>query len=373
MKGLLRLSSIHMVFPLVIDFLYNVYPIQMDRYKKSAIDQTTRQAGTTASFILLYQDMLNEGLSPVVLKGIVCRNLYQEPEERRSIDEDLLIEPSQIHQYHRFLLDHGFQLADNDISPEKSNEISYKNSNNHIYLEIHKYPFSQEEYIFKEINTFFNKIEKAITISIYDTDIRTLEYTDHLLYMICHAYKHLIYCGIGIRQICDMVLFSEAYGKQINWDKIRKCLEQLNLTVFAEALLKIAVDYLGMDKEKAGCSHLYSLCTVDAEPLLDDIMSGGVYGTQDENRIHSANMTLSAVSAKKQGKKNHGFWNSVFPSFSYMSHNYPYLKKNRFLLPFAWLQRIYTYLRNSNEKIRPEKSIEIGKNRIELLRKYKLL
>ena len=200
-----------------------------------------------------------------------------------------------------------------------------------------------------------------------------MDYTKHLLYMICHAYKHLVYCGIGIRQICDMVLFTEAYGKQIDWDKIVKSLSQLHLTVFAEALLKIATDYLGMDLEKAECSHLYSLFIVDEKPLLDDIMSGGVYGTQDENRLHSANMTLSAVSAKRLGKINRGYLNTLFPSYSYMARNYQYIKKNRFLLPVAWMQRIYTYLMNSNKKTRPWKSIRIGKHRIEILKKYKLL
>ena len=373
LKGLLRLSSIHMVFPLVINHLYTIIPNELERYKKSAVNQTIWQAASSASFILLYRNMLVEGLSPVVLKGIICRNLYPEPEERRSIDEDLLIKADEIQKYHQFLVKNGFQLVDPEAILEKDNEISYLNEINHLYLEVHKYPFSQDDSIFKDLNTLFKEEEEIISIPIYNTDIYTMDYTKHLLYMICHAYKHLVYCGIGIRQICDMVLFTEAYGKQIDWDKIVKSLSQLHLTVFAEALLKIATDYLGMDLEKAECSHLYSLFIVDEKPLLDDIMSGGVYGTQDENRLHSANMTLSAVSAKKQGKKNDGFWNSVFPSFAYMSHNYSYLKKNKYLLPIAWVQRIFTYLKSPNSNVQPKKSIVIGKQRIEILKKYKLL
>ncbi len=373
LKGLLCYSSIHMVYPLVVGFLYHAYPDIFEKYKKRAVDQTIQQAARTASFLLLYKKMQGEGLFPIVLKGIVCRNLYPEPETRRSVDEDLLIRPDEIRQFHEFLINQGFHLTDSNVSLDTASELSYQNPENHLYLEVHKYLFSLEDRAYGELNDMFQNTEETIVIPIYETDIHTFGYTDHLLYMICHAYKHLIYSGIGIRQICDMVLFTEAYGKHINWDKVTASIDQLHLTRFAEALLKIGVDHLGMDIDKANCSHLYSLCKIDTQPLLEDILSGGIYGAQDENRLHSANLTLSAVSAKKQGKKNDGLKYSLLPPYSYMSNHYVYLKKYRFLLPIAWIQRIYTYLTNSDKDVRPKKTVEIGKQRIELLKKYKLL
>ena len=373
LKEILRLSSIHMVLPLVVNDLYDIDPKRMEIYKNIVVKQTTEQAAETASFILLYQKMTEEGLSPVVLKGIICRNLYPEPELRSSVDEDFLINPDELHKYHEFLLGHGFQLVDPEISLNQADEVSYKNPNNHLYLEVHKYPFACNDNLFGGLNKLFEDPRETVIMRIYDTDICSLDYTDQLLYMICHAYKHLIYSGIGIRQLCDMTLFAETYGKQIDWDRITATLEQQHFTLFGEALLKICVDHLGMDTEKAGCSRLYTLCKVDEEPLLVDILSGGIYGAQDENRLHSANMTLSAISAEKQGKRSEGLAASLFPSYSYMCGNYPYLKQYKFLLPVAWLQRIVTYLKNRNKNVNPGKSIQIGKQRIELLKKYKLL
>ncbi len=373
LKGILRLSSIHMVYPLVVDALYHIYPERMEAYKKRAIDQTVKQAGRTASFLLLYQKMQKADLSPIVMKGIVCRNLYEEPEARYSVDEDLLIDPKEIHQYHEFLLKHGFHLVEEDISIETADEISYRNADNHLYLEVHKHLFDPEDEIFGGLSQSFENNEESAMIPIYGTDIKTLGFNDHLLYMICHAYKHLIYSGFGIRQVCDMLLFAETYGKHMDWDRITTVLEQHRLTFFAEALLKICVEYLGMDVEKAGCSHLYSLCEVDELTLLKDILTGGIYGAQDENRLHSANMTLSAVSARKQGKSSKGLGASLFPSRAYMSGKYLYLRKAPFLLPVAWLQRIIGYLKSDNVNLKPQKTMQIGKQRIELLRKYKLL
>ena len=373
LKGLLRYSSIHMVYPIVIDALYRVCPKEIEKFKKKAIDQTIQQASRTASFLLLYHKMQDEDLFPIVLKGIICRSLYREPETRRSVDEDLLIKPNEVYRYHDFLIKHGFRLAEPNVSLDTASELSYHNADNQLYLEVHKFLFSQRDGAYGELNNLFNNPDNTVFIPVYDTDIHTFGYTDHLLYMICHAYKHLIYSGIGIRQICDMVLFAETYGKLIDWNRITSSLKEFHLDTFSEALLKIAVDYLGMDVNKAECSHLYSLCKTDERPLLNDILSGGIYGAQDENRLHSANLTLSAVSAKKQGKKNSGLKHSLFPSFAYMSSNYSYLKKSRFLLPIAWIQRIYSYLKSSKKNIKPKKSIEIGKQRIELLKKYKLL
>ena len=205
------------------------------------------------------------------------------------------------------------------------------------------------------------------------TDIRTFGHTDHLLYQVAHAYKHLIYSGIGIRQICDIALFSENYGPYIDWKKVYDSCKEKHLDLFLEAILKICVNYLGMDEKKAGFLPVISLSELEEEPLLSDILSGGIYGAQDENRLHSANMTLSAVSSGKQGKQSRGLKNSLFPSFSYMSKKYPYLKKHKVLLPLAWAQRIVTYLSKQKKGNDPEKTIGIGKQRIELLKKYGLL
>lgn len=33
--------------------------------------------------------------------------------------------------------------------------------------------------------------------------------TDHLLCLLCHAYKHFLYAGFGIRHVCDIGIFAE--------------------------------------------------------------------------------------------------------------------------------------------------------------------
>jgi len=53
----------------------------------------SNQAQKTEDFLELYRAFLNDRLSPIVLKGIICRQLYGEKcNLRPSGDEDILIE-----------------------------------------------------------------------------------------------------------------------------------------------------------------------------------------------------------------------------------------------------------------------------------------
>ena len=47
------------------------------------------QIRKTEEFLELYRHLSEQGLEPIVVKGIVCRNLYPNPDSRISGDEDL--------------------------------------------------------------------------------------------------------------------------------------------------------------------------------------------------------------------------------------------------------------------------------------------
>ena len=133
---------------------------------------------------------------------------------------------------------------------------------------------------------------------------------------------------------------------------------------------------------RIGSAHLdipapkaFTDCTTDELPLLEDILTGGLYGVSDDNRLHSSNITLGAVEADRKGKRSSGFWRSVFPTREYLASRYPYAKRHPALLPAAWCQRLYGYLTDKKlgGKNKPTESIRIAARRIELLRKYDII
>ncbi len=106
--------------------------------------------------------------------------------------------------------------------------------------------------------------------------------------------------------------------------------------------------------------------------MLSDILSGGLYGVEDVNRAHSSAITLDAVAARKQGRKSSGLWRSVFPGKGYLQSRYSYAKRHPVLIPVAWANRLTDYL-GSRDRVRPGESLRIGAERVELLKKYKII
>ena len=143
------------------------------------------------------------------------------------------------------------------------------------------------------------KIQKEIQgIPVY-----TLCHTDHLLYLILHAFKHFLHSGFGIRQVCDIVIYAGVYGKEIDWEEVLEKCRSIHAAVFAAALFDIGEKYMEFDPGKAGYPDSWSQLKTDGTELLEDILEGGVFGDSSMSRKHSSNITLQAVSESKRGQK----------------------------------------------------------------------
>ena len=218
-------------------------PAALKKWSVRAKSETLGQAKTSAEFLKLYMFLAERSLSPVTVKGIILRDLYPNPEQRISADEDLLISEGDFPKYHDALLDYGMSVVDPDTDTIKEHEISY--CNGLLYLELHKKAFPDDSKAYGDLNRFFNDVEKkAVTAMVYGVPIKTMGYSDHLFYLICHAYKHFINCGIGIRYVSDIVLFSMAYLDKIEWALIKDLCEQIKASRFTSALYRIGEKYL---------------------------------------------------------------------------------------------------------------------------------
>ena len=193
---------------------------------------------------------------------------------------------------------------------------------------------------------------------------------EHLLYLILHAYKHFVYSGIGLRQFCDIGLWAQAYHDQIDWQRLHDQCASVHAATFAAAAFRIARTYLGIDFDLPAPWNN----DVDAEPLLHDALCGGVYGSNSYTRLHSSTVTLNAVKASRTGEKS-SVLRTVFPKRAYLERRYPYLKKRPYLLPVAWVQRIAHYAgeKQSGADNSASGSIKLGKERIELMKRYGII
>lgn len=368
---LFQLAVDHQILPLVVNALHDAEVNEPTRsgVEEQAKQKAITQAQRTADFLLLLQRFWKKGLRPIVVKGLVCRSLYPEPELRPSADEDLLIRPEEYDACKEILTDAGFAL---DKGREGEDyEIAFVHPDSNLCIELHTSLFPEDSEAYGDCSRYFDgALDRAVELEIGGLCVKTLAATDHLLFLICHAYKHLLHGGVGIRQLCDMGLMAETFDGQIDWSYIRQCCDELNLSVFTAALFRIGERHLGFAMPEA-----FSDLEVDESALLEDILSGGLYGVVDVDRAHSSTMTLEAVSAAHSNRRRKGILHSLFLPLESMKGNYPYLRKYPWLLPAAWTQRIFRYLtrKGRSDPVNPARSVQIARERIELLREYRII
>jgi hypothetical protein len=220
LRELFRLADSHRVFPMIMESMYSEGVgtngiTSAQTLIKKAKKLTCGQARMSAEFLKLYRFLGKRGLSPIVMKGIICRSLYPNPEQRSSSDEDLLIPEKDFQAYHKALTEYGLLLAEPDKDSYKEHEVPYYNSQ--VYIELHKKPFPPGSKAYGDLNRFFENVhDHTVSQEIYGVPVRTMDFTDHLFYQLCHAYKHFLNCGIGIRLASDIILFSMTYIDRID-------------------------------------------------------------------------------------------------------------------------------------------------------------
>lgn len=380
---LFAMATTHHVLPMIYEAIIRSPAAQKAdqqifmTVKKQTMQLVMLQAVKTNAFLKLLPELVSAGVTPLVVKGIVCRELYPNPDHRISGDEDVFIPEKQFALCHETMLANGMEFVD-PTQDLNAYETSYRQKGSHLHIELHKQLFPPESDVYGEFNRFFEGVhERSITQTVQGIPLPTMNHTDHLFYLICHSFKHFLHSGFGIRQVCDICLYANAFGTQIDWLRILHQCEEIHAELFAAALFRIGEKYLTFEPETACYPVQWKYLEVDEAALLEDILDSGVFGASSMSRKHSSNMTLHTVSAHKQGKKGgNGVLKTIFPSAKKLSGRYPYLKEKPYLLPLAWTDRIVKYRRETaagNPENNASESVRIGNKRIELMKQYGII
>lgn len=225
----------------------------------------------------------------------------------------------------------------------------------------------------KTFQGVFDDSEKVI---INNVTINTFSLDKHFLYVICHAMKHFVSSGIGIRQICDIVMYINKYYDKINWNYIWQEVSNFGYETLFVNFLQIGIDYLGLDEKKITYAKNKNKYYINTKNLLEDIIDGGIYGASNQSRLNAANMSLDAFNNHTNSKINSNLA-AIFPKADNLKKRYKYLENHPFLLPIAWISRISTYIKDrgsiSNVGLTAKETIAVGNKRIGLLKEYKLI
>lgn len=364
-----QLAEIQHLLPLVYDAVrvqQFASPTVFNDAKRVASSLAATQIANTVDWLRVYEELRREGLHPVALKGMLCAALYPQPSLRVTADLDLLTEPEEFDACRSVLCRLGLMPKYDDDTLANDYEVSFFSEDRSVCIELHRTLFSAEE---AELNGCFT----GMFASVQEHDgLLTLDPEKHMLFLLLHAYKHFIYSGIGVRSVCDIGLWAQKYVDVIEWERLYQLCASVQAEVFSACVFRIAREYIGLDFQ---LPDFWRDAEIDCEPLLIDMLEGGVYGSESLTRLHSANTTLSAVHADRRGSHSNGFLRAVFPGRSYLQSHYPYAKRHPVLLPAAWCHRLLRYVREvgTNDRSSASGSIRLAKQRIQLLRDYKII
>lgn len=319
--------------------------------KRLVISGTAGQIGQNERFRAIYAELRQAGLSPLVIKGPICAACYPDPDARSASDVDLYVQETEFAKCCQALEALDMKTDNTADTPE---EITY--TDHFLRIEVHRRLFSAASPM-KEC--FSDAFDRAVPSG----DFLTLCPDDHLLYLLFHACKHFALSGVGVRQACDIVLFGRRYEASLDWQQLMTRCAENQIADFAGAIFALGERELGISLPWPG-SH------PDPTAMLEDMLNGGVYGSSSMTRRHTATVTLNAF--RKKNKKKFVL-SSIFPKKGYLQGRYPYLIQYPFLLPVAWISRIFSYLFHAGRRDNPAETLRLAGERVTLLKEYKLI
>ena len=205
-RALFQLAQQHKVGPMIYEAVYHCpaakrVPELMRAWKRQTMQQVLVQTQKTTEFLRLYAALREHGITPCVVKGILCRQLYPNPDERVSADEDLFVAPEQFAACHAFLLKYGMKPTAERTDLQTQFEVSYQKTNSPLYLELHQQLFSPDSDAYGDWNYYFTQIHaQPVEIFVDGVLLRSICFT-------CFAMRSSILCTADLAFGKSVILY----------------------------------------------------------------------------------------------------------------------------------------------------------------------
>lgn len=365
--ALYDLAFKHNLVPIIYEVLRknDDFNPSSNKFRETAISQIVMQQQRTEQFLNIYQKLLDANLKPLVIKGLICRQLYPQNDYRCSSDEDIWVKPEDFNACFQVLIDNNFRCTNKQlITDDFLNMVQTINfTNNILTIEVHINPFGTLDNLHKQMNSYFkNVFDDSIIIKVENQIIYTLNPTKHYLFLIIHLYKHFISAGVGIRQVLDILIFYQKYQKDIDNNKIKTILKALHINNLYDAIMQIGKQYLGFNL----IPNNQTIKNIDK--LTDNLIENGCFGTNNLNQIYSSIYTTAATrNQDSSAVKN--IVTILFPPVKQLSIRYPKLKEKPSLYFWFTLKRICNFFKKIiSGKLNPFKAFFLGKKRTKILK-----
>lgn len=343
-----RLAALHTVTG-ILGFMTKQYPYLFPPEKQKQLIHTYLSgvvffSQKAAAMYALIEQMNQIELPHLLFKGFIVKNYYPIPELRNFGDIDILIKPTDRKKSHELMLRLGYEailMKDSTYCYTKAGE----------FYEIHTAICSDRISEKIDLREYFQSIwENTLSFENYSyTYTLTPEY--HFIYLLAHIAKHASVLGAGIRMYMDIAVYLLHFQNSLNWEWIFKELKSIQLYDFAFVVLSAVNDWFHIDLDNAGLPfQIPSISKQFSDEFLDYTMLGGIFGegvrTVGESMLSIRGTEKSPFSKTAILKKR------LFPSSAELNSTYTYLQRFPFLLPAAWIQRIFQASKRKKHYVR---------------------
>lgn len=328
----------------------SMIPIQLQDKMKAEYDLSiVKEAHQHFALEEIKEEFEKRKIAFLPLKGSILKEYYPYPQMRMMGDIDILHQFNQKEDVNKTLLSLGYnQIMDAKITHDIYQRTPF------IRIEMHK------ELISKNMiqREYFNDIWKRVRLNEGKKFEYEMTWEDYYLFLLAHMAKHFSNSGTGLRSLTDFHVFIQNKGNDLNRSYVDEKLKKIQLDKFEKQLFEID-DCIFNDKEWVD---------QDLLKVFEYMVSSGIYGNFKNSSLNNMSKTSSNLGGKILYLKD-----LIFINCESAEIFYPWLKRRRYLLGFAWILRItdrmihkkdklkdvVTYMKNEDEIIQMKKIQEI--------------
>lgn len=190
------------------------------------------------------------GIRPVLLKGQGLAAYYPDPRLRQCGDIDLYIGNDDYRKAYEIFRPLATKIDDIrklDIG------IHFDVNVGNLDIEVHRYT---EVYKGRNLNRIYQNAairgttEDTVVMDFAGVDVETPSDVFNAFYIFGHMFRHFLYEGVGLRQLCDWMMFLHVRRDHIDTDALTSLIDAMDMRKPWQAFGCVLVDVMGLPKEE---------------------------------------------------------------------------------------------------------------------------
>lgn len=282
-----------------------------------------------AERVKILQKLEAEKIWYMPLKGALLHNWYPKLGMRQMSDNDILVDSQKMSDVRDIFLDSGYIC---EHFGHGNHDVYFKEPV--LNFEMHSSLFTPQH--IGNLNDYFKDVKERLIPdegSEYGYHFRD---EDFYLFMVAHEYKHFSGGGTGVRSLVDTYIFLRKFKDSLDWDYLNAELDKLGIADFERNNRELAIRVFSMQP-----------LSLEDKKLLDYYVMSETYGNID-------NLVKNGVKNRGNGSKLKYLLYRFFPPISFLEGSVPWVKKNKLLIPAAYLYRFFRGATVNRKKVGSE-------------------